>query len=97
MKQLAIPLSNQNTVAKWLVIKIKISDGTTSHSTRPPKNGSQVAGYKSDKAREKNRSAAYVGICKQDFSRATQYDDEMVLAGNTRSGCSQILDFERYL
>ncbi len=48
------------------------------------KNGSQVAGYKSDKAREKNPSAAVVGICKQDFSRATQYDDE-------------ILDFERYL
>jgi len=39
---------------------------------------------KSDKAREKNRSAAYTNICKQDFSPATQYDDET-------------LDFERHL
>jgi len=31
-----------------------------------------------------NRGAAYVGICKQDFSRATRHDDET-------------LDFKRYL
>jgi hypothetical protein len=35
-------------------------------------------------ARATNRSAAYVTICKQDFSRATRHGDET-------------LDFERYL
>jgi hypothetical protein len=50
-------------------------DGTTSHSTRLPKDGNQVAGYKSDKAHDKNRRAAYVVLCKQDFSSATQYGD----------------------
>jgi hypothetical protein len=42
-----------------VLLKIKIADGTTSHSTRPPQNGTQVAGYKPDKACDKNRSAAY--------------------------------------
>jgi hypothetical protein len=65
-------------------LKIQISDETTSHSTRPPKNGSQVAGYKPGKARATNRSAAYVLICKQDFSHATLHGDET-------------LDFEGYL
>jgi hypothetical protein len=36
-----------------LALKIQNPDGTTSHSTRPPKNGDQVAGYKRGKARMK--------------------------------------------
>jgi len=39
---------------------------------------------KSGKAYAKNRGAAYAAICKQDFLRATQHDDE-------------ILDFEGHL
>jgi len=59
-------------------------DETTSHSTRlpaeellagHPKDGNQVAGYKPDKAHDKNRRAAYVVLCKQDFSSATQHGD----------------------
>ena len=61
MKQLAIPLSNPKTVAKWLVISPQAgkslviprkrgkeirSDGATSHSTRPGKNAGQVDGYR---------------------------------------------------
>jgi hypothetical protein len=40
---------------------------------------------KPDKARPKNRSAAYVGICKQDFSDATQYGDEVLILRGARA------------
>jgi hypothetical protein len=30
---------------------------------------------KPDKAHDKNRRAAYIKVCKQDFSSATQYGD----------------------
>jgi len=40
-------------------LKIQSSGETTSHPTRPPKNGDQVVGYKQDKARAENRDAAY--------------------------------------
>jgi hypothetical protein len=43
----------------WVFLKIQISDGTTSHSTRLSKDDSQVAGYKPDQACAKKRSAAY--------------------------------------
>ena len=49
-------------------------DETTSHS-RLPNDGNQVAGYKSDEAHERNRSAAYMVVCKQEFSNATKYGD----------------------
>jgi hypothetical protein len=57
-------------------LKIQISDETPSHSTRPPKNGSQVSGYKPNKARKKIAAPHILSICKQDFLSATQYDDE---------------------
>jgi len=42
------------------LLKIQSPDGTSSHSTKLPKGGSQVAGYKQGKARAKNCDAAYV-------------------------------------
>jgi hypothetical protein len=40
-------------------LKVKISDGTTGHSTRPTKYVGQAAGYKPDQACAKIRGAAY--------------------------------------
>jgi hypothetical protein len=45
----------------------------------------KIYSYKPDKARMKNRSAAYVGICKQDFSDATQYGDEVLILRGARA------------
>jgi len=45
----------------------------------------KINSSKPDKARMKNRSAAYVGICKQDFSDATQYGDEVLILRGARA------------